>query len=57
MLRRRGVPSTLFYGVRQSADAGLLAHVWLKVGPIDVVGCDIAGDYAELLHFPATDLP
>ena len=55
LLRRRGVPSTLFYGVRKTAEEGLLAHVWLRAADMDVVGCEIADRYAELMRFPAPD--
>jgi hypothetical protein len=30
----------------------LKAHVWIKSGPLDVVGCEIADDYALLARFP-----
>ena len=34
-------------------DGRLKAHVWVRSGDLDVTGCDIAGDYAELARFPA----
>ena len=53
MLHRRGVASTLYYGVSKGTDDQLAAHVWVRAAAIDVVGCDIAGDYSELIRFPA----
>lgn len=52
MLRRRGLASVLRYGVRQSADTGLEAHVWVTSGAQDVIGCEVAGDFAEVARFP-----
>ena len=52
MLRRRSVPAMLHYGVAQQ-DGRLLAHAWLRAGPIDVTGCENAGEFAELARFPA----
>jgi hypothetical protein len=38
MLRSRGVPSTLFLGVRPESAAGLSAHAWLRAGSTLVTG-------------------
>ncbi|GAC1414462.1 MAG: lasso peptide biosynthesis B2 protein [Acidobacteriaceae bacterium] len=38
MLRRRGVPSTIVYGVARSDAGALIAHTWLTVGDRTVVG-------------------
>lgn len=51
MLRRRGLRSTLHYGAA-TIDGDLKAHVWVRSGDLDVVGCDNAGDYALLAIFP-----
>lgn len=53
MLRQRCVPATLHYGVARRDDRALVAHVWIKAGPIDVVGCEISGGFSELARFPA----
>ena len=37
MLRRRGVPATLYLGVRRSP-SGLDAHAWLRSGPAIITG-------------------
>lgn len=51
MLRRRGVASTMYYGAA-TIDGDLKAHVWVRSGDVDVVGCDNAADYALLATFP-----
>lgn len=51
MLKRRGRNVRLYYGAA-TIDGKLKAHVWVKSGDQDVVGCDIAGDYALLATFP-----
>jgi hypothetical protein len=54
MLRRRGVPSIIYYGAAQIPDDGLTAHVWVRAGALDVVGCETASQYALLATFPPT---
>ncbi len=38
MLRRRGIPSVMHYGVRRSLDQQLRAHTWLEVGDRMLLG-------------------
>ncbi|MEG3181218.1 lasso peptide biosynthesis B2 protein [Sphingomonas sp. LT1P40] len=52
MLRRRRIASTLCYGVRQSADKGVEAHVWVVSGDREVIGCEIADQFGEVARFP-----
>lgn len=52
MLRRRGVASNLFYGIARNADGELSAHVWVRTGTIDVIGCENSRDFAEVAKFP-----
>jgi hypothetical protein len=52
MLARRGVPSTLHYGVANSPTHALEAHVWVRAGPLDVVGCEGADRFTLLVSFP-----
>ncbi|WP_310468701.1 lasso peptide biosynthesis B2 protein [Sphingomonas sp.] len=52
MLHRRGIVAHLSYGAATIAGT-LKAHVWVRVGEIDVVGCDDARDYALLAQFPS----
>ena len=55
MLRRRGIPSVLYYGAAQDDRAGLSAHVWVRDGDVDVVGGEIAYRFAILATFPPQD--
>lgn len=54
MLRRRGVPTTLHYGVRRSDGAGLQAHVWVTHEDTFVMGGKEAPEFACLASFPAS---
>ncbi len=42
LLRRRGVTSTMVYGVARSPERELIAHTWLQVGDKIVTGGDSA---------------
>ena len=55
MLRRRGIPSVLYYGAAQDDRSGLYAHVWVREGDIDVIGGEIANHFAILATFPPAD--
>ena len=52
MLRRRGVASILYYGAMPGSAHGMAAHVWVRAGDVDVVGCEEASMYAVLLTIP-----
>lgn len=52
MLRRRGVDSTLYFGAAMGAESELAAHVWVKAGQTEVVGCQEAAGYAVLATYP-----
>jgi hypothetical protein len=52
MLRRRKIPATLHYGVRQDKTLGLQAHVWVTACRQDVVGGEVADRFACLATFP-----
>ena len=62
MLRRRGVVSTVCYGVTTASDQGLGAHVWLVAGDDGVVGHGLAAQFPLLATYsnagapPAADL-
>jgi hypothetical protein len=43
--------STLYYGAA-TIEGELKAHVWVKSGERDVVGCEVADEYAQLARFP-----
>jgi hypothetical protein len=55
MLRRRAIPSVLHYGVSQTSDKGLRAHVWITESGNDVLGCEMAGEFTCLASFPAQE--
>ncbi len=48
MLRRRGVASTMVYGVKRSPESELIAHTWLVLGERAVVGGGGTGEFAEV---------
>jgi hypothetical protein len=52
MLRRRGVPSVLYYGAALGNGNDLSAHVWVRDGDVDVIGGEISSHYAQLATFP-----
>lgn len=51
MLRRRGFAADVHYGAATIAGE-LKAHVWVRSGQIDVVGCENSDEYALLARFP-----
>lgn len=55
LLRRRGVPSVLYYGAHPGDADGMKAHAWVKSDGYDVVGGEVAAQYAVLATFPPLD--
>jgi hypothetical protein len=55
MLRRRGVPSILYYGAAPDNQNGLSAHVWVRDGDVNVIGGEIASRFTMLATFPPLD--
>ena len=53
MLRRRGIPSVLYYGAAQDDQSGLYAHVWVRDGDVDIIGGEIAYRFSILATFPS----
>lgn len=51
MLRRRGFAAELHYGAA-TINGRLKAHVWVRSGGKDVVGCENSDEYALLARFP-----
>ena len=51
MLRRRGFAADVHYGAATIAGE-LKAHVWVRSGGLDVVGCENSNEYALLARFP-----
>jgi hypothetical protein len=52
MLRRRGHAACLIYGAARDEHGGLIAHVWVRSGSTDVIGCEGAERYGVLATFP-----
>lgn len=50
MLRRRGVPSTLYLGLARDEEGTLTAHAWLRCGALVVTGGD-HDDYTVMSSF------
>lgn len=50
MLQFYGFASTLYYGAA-TIEGVLTAHVWVRSGDRDVVGCEIAPNFAVLSRF------
>jgi hypothetical protein len=48
MLRRRGVTSTIVYGVNRSPAGELLAHTWLMVDEKMVLGGEAAPEFTPV---------
>jgi hypothetical protein len=55
MLRRRGIPSVLYYGAAPDAVKGVAAHVWVCDGEVPVIGGRAAEGMAVLARFPASE--
>ncbi len=55
MLRHRSRAATLFYGARHDDAGKLVAHVWVRSGDVDVIGCEGADAYGLLAAFPGRD--
>lgn len=52
LLRRRGIATSLHYGVAQDQERGLSAHVWVTHGGEAIIGGDRAPEYTCLATFP-----
>lgn len=52
MLRRRGIPSTLYIGVSKT-DERLAGHAWLRAGASIITGGGTLGRYKPVMHFGA----
>ena len=51
LLRRRGIPSVLNYGVQREGTGKLAAHVWVTVGDETLIGGESAEGFACLGRF------
>jgi hypothetical protein len=48
MLHRRGVQSTMVYGVARTAAGELIAHTWLMLGDKCLLGGEGAGEFTPV---------
>lgn len=55
MLHRRGVPTTLYYGVMKGPEGQLMAHLWVRSDAIDVIGTEELERFTLLATFPPLD--
>lgn len=53
MLSRRRMRSVLLLGARSDAATQLAAHAWLQCGEVDVIGAEVAPEYAPIVAFTA----
>ena len=51
MLRRRKIPSTIFFGMAKNSDDKIAAHAWVKCGDIYVTGEHTEHEYKSVGHF------
>jgi hypothetical protein len=51
MLARRGIPTTMYFGVKTDGPAGLSAHAWLRSGTTEVVGGETRAGYTIVNTF------
>jgi hypothetical protein len=56
MLRRRAVRTIVHYGLARR-DQGLVAHVWVRSGEAEVIGCENLADFTEVAQFPPPARP
>jgi hypothetical protein len=54
LLRRRGVPTLLHYGIDNRQEDGLRAHVWVTSSAGPVIGAEIADQFTCVATFPPT---
>ncbi|MCP4177331.1 MAG: lasso peptide biosynthesis B2 protein [bacterium] len=51
MLRRRKIPSTIFFGMAKDSDDKIAAHAWVKCGDIYITGEHTEHEYKAVGHF------
>jgi len=56
MLSRRGVPSTLYLGVRRDATDVLQAHAWLRTGETILIGAKGKPNFQVIASFGTSPL-
>ena len=53
MLRRRGIPAQLHYGIGKRDDGAIEAHVWVAADNAIAIGGEAAEGFATVAIFPA----
>jgi hypothetical protein len=53
LLKRRGVPTRMHYGIDNRREEGLRAHVWVTSVAGPVIGTEVADEYVCVATFPA----
>ena len=53
MLRRRGIPTRLHYGVGKSPENQLAAHVWVSLDGATLMGGEVAHNFTCLATYPS----
>ena len=53
MLRRRGIPAQLYYGIGKGDDGAIAAHVWVAADNAIAIGGEAAAGFATVAIFPA----
>ncbi len=56
MLMKRGIPSTLYFGVKKDPQAAFSAHAWLRCGSCIVTGAVGHSNYRIICQFSRTVL-
>ncbi|MFD0961419.1 lasso peptide biosynthesis B2 protein [Paenibacillus chungangensis] len=51
MLKRRRIPGTLYLGTAKDDDGNLIAHAWLRSGPLYISGADVMKDFTVVESF------
>jgi hypothetical protein len=51
MLRRRGLPATVHFGVKRQGDASLSAHAWSMSAETPVTGTSLAEEFVPIAIF------
>ncbi|GGD73223.1 lasso peptide biosynthesis B2 protein [Paenibacillus nasutitermitis] len=51
MLERRGIDSTLYMGTAKDKTGQLIAHAWLRSGPVYITGADVMDRFTVVQKF------
>ena len=51
MLKRRGISSTLYMGTGKDKSGKMIAHAWLRSGPVYITGAEVMKEYSVVGMF------